>query len=188
MKVRIILFVLFAGICIAGYSQSGLSVVAGVSMSYTDNPNTSSKGEMINGFHAGLNGRIGRNYWFFKPGVELHVMKFYPEKLLNPFSDKPAMYLIKVPAQIGVRLFKTDFMALRVAGGLQFSFTAGFDNNSDNFNHNTIKDTQLGTLIGAGIDLGPMCIDVNFEKGLTELYTGTGYKADYIFISAGFFF
>ena len=77
---------------------------------------------------------------------------------------------------------------LRVAGGFQFSYTISIQKNSNDFTNSSIKDTQLGALIGGGIDLGFMAIDVNFEKGLSELYKGTEYKADYIFVTVGFLF
>ena len=188
MKILFIILVLLAAVGIKLNAQSGLVLAAGVSMAYTDNPATSEKGKMISGFHGSLSGRIGSKSWYYKPGLELHVMQFYPEKVLNPFTYKPAMYFLKVPSQIGLRLVKADNFNLRVAGGFQFSFTLSIDDNKDNFNGNTIKDVQTGALLGAGIDLGPISIDVNFEKGLTELYTNTGYTADYLLISAGVFF
>lgn len=188
MKIQSIILVLLTSVGINLNAQSGFVVAAGASMAYTDNPATSEKGKMISGFHGSLSGRIGCKNWYYRPGLELHVMQFYPEKVLNPFTNKPAMYFLKVPSQIGLRIIKADNFNLRVAGGFQFSFTVSIDDNNDNFNKNTIKDVQTGALIGAGIDLGPISIDVNFEKGLTELYSNTGYTADYLFISAGVFF
>jgi hypothetical protein len=188
MKTQFILPVIVLFAFTQMHAQNGIVATAGVSMAYTDNPATSAEGEMISGFHVGLSGRIGKQIWYLKPGIELHVMQLKPEKLLNPFTYDPAMYLLKVPAQIGLKLVQKDNFKLRVAGGFQFSFTTSIDNNSEGLNKQTVKDTQLGALIGAGIDLGPVCIDFNFEKGLTELYSNTGYTADYIFISAGFLF
>lgn len=188
MKIQFILLILFVCWGAKTNGQSGLVLAVGASMGYTDNPATRANGEMLSGFHGSLSGRFGSNYWYVRPGIELHVIKLLPAKLLNPFNDKPAMYLLKVPVQLGIRLIKTDLFKLRVAGGMQFSYVTSIDDNTFNLDHNTITDTQFGALIGAGIDLGPMCFDVNFEKGITELYTNTGYTSDYIFISVGFFF
>jgi hypothetical protein len=188
MKTNLILLVIVIASCTQIRAQNALIISGGVSMAYTDNPATSADGEMISGFHIGLSGRIGKQNWYLKPGVELHIMQLKPEKLLNPFTNDPAMYLLKVPAQIGLKLLQKENFKFRVAGGFQFSFTTSIDKNTEGLNKQTVKDTQLGALIGAGIDLGPVCIDLNFEKGLTELYSNTGYTADYIFISLGFLF
>ena len=115
-------------------------------------------------------------------------MKLVPEKILDPFSNLPAMYLLKFPAQLGLRIVKSENFNLRITGGFQFSYTISIEKNSLGLNHNTITDTQVGALFGAGLDLGPITFDVNFEKGMTEFYTNTGYTSDYILISAGVFF
>ena len=108
--------------------------------------------------------------------------------MLAPFTNKPAMYLLKFPAQIGLRLLKTENFNLRIAAGMQFSYTYSIQKNTMDINHDTVEDTQFGAMLGAGIDLGFIAIDVNFEKGMTELYTDTGYTSDYVFVTAGFFF
>ena len=188
MKIHFLILALFASICVSLNAQSGVVLAAGVSMAYTDNPATSAKGQFISGYHGSLTGRLGADNWYLRPGIELHKMKLLPKKILDPFSDDPSMYLLKFPAQIGVRLLKKDNFNVRIAGGLQFTYTVSVQKNSLDLDLNTITENQFGALIGAGMDLGVMTIDVNFEKGLTELYKGKGYKADYIFVTAGFLF
>ena len=51
-----------------------------------------------------------------------------------------------------------------------------------------MRDLHFGALGGLGIDLGKFAIDFNFEKGFSELYKDTGYKVDYITVTAGLFF
>jgi hypothetical protein len=189
MKLQIELIIIFiCSMMIHIHAQSKVVIGGGISMAYTDNPATSEKGQMINGYHGSLTARFGSTDWYIRPGLELHKMKMLPESTLNPFEDGPYMFILKVPAQLGLRLINTDNFGLRIQGGMQFSYVVSIQKNINNFNHNTITDTQFGALIGGGIDLGFVSIDVNFEKGLTELYTKTGYKSDYIIITAGISF
>ncbi len=188
MKIRFILFFIFLCLQTVPYAQSGLVLGGGISLGYTDNPLTAGDGKVISGFHVSLNGRFGQDIWYLRPGLELHILKLEGEKLLDPFSDKAAMYVLKVPAQIGLRLIKTELFSLRLAGGFVFSYVTSIQENSISLNHDTVTDTQFGSLIGLGIDLGPICLDLHFEKALTELYKDTDYSIDYFFITAGIFF
>lgn len=169
-------------------AQSVIVAGLGVSMGYADNPATSKDGEMLSGFHGSVSGRFGSKFWYLRPGIEIHKMQLFPHKMLDPFLDEPCMYLLKFPLQIGARLIKTEQFNFRIAGGMQFSYTASIQKNDQDLNSKTITDSQWGALLGAGIDLGPITFDVNFEKGLTELYKGTKYTVDYVIITAGISF
>lgn len=188
MKALILFLSVFLSVLSPVNCQSGLTISVGLTMAFTDNPATNPSGELISGFHGGLNGRFGSNKWYFRPGIELHKVKLHSENLVNPFSEIPSAYFLKVPAQLGLRLIKTENFVFRILGGFQFSYLVSIQDNDFFLDHDTMTDTQIGALIGAGIDLGPLVIDFNFEKGLSELYKNLGYKSDYIYLSAGFLF
>lgn len=188
MKIQFILLVLLTCIYIRINAQSGIVLGGGATMGFTDNPATSAKGQMLSGYHGSLTGRLGKNYWYLRPGVEVHKVQLLPHKMLDPFRDEPGMVMVKFPAQLGLRLIKTENFNLRITGGMQFTYILSIEDNTENFNFETLQETQFGALVGAGLDLGFMTFDVNFEKGMTELYTDTGYTSDYIFMTVGFLF
>ena len=169
-------------------TQTGLVLSVGMTMGFTDNPATNPAREVISGFHGSISGRFGADKWYLRPGLELHKVKLQSQNVFDPFTTEASLYMLKIPAQIGYRLIKSNPFSLRLVGGFQFSYIISIQDNDIGLDHDTMKDTQLGTLIGAGIDLGALTVDLNFEKGFTELYTDTGYKSDYIFISLGFLF
>jgi hypothetical protein len=188
MKIQFILLVLCTCISIHINAQSGIVLGAGASMGFTDNPATSEKGQMLSGYHGSLTARLGKNYWYLRPGVEVHKIQLLPHKMLDPFRNEPGMVLLKFPAQLGLRIIKSENFNFRITGGMQFTYILSIEENSQNINFETLKETQFGALVGAGIDLGYITFDVNFEKGMTELYTDTGYTSDYIFVTMGFVF
>ncbi len=188
MKMKFILFITGFLYSLTLYTQSGLILGSGISMAYTDNPNRSMKGEMFSGFHISLTGRFGSDSWYLKPGVEFHRIKIQSRELLNPFTDEPALSILKFPAQLGLKLVNLKQFKFRIMAGGQFSYVASIDDNTFTIDHDSVRDTQFGALLGAGIDLSWLSIEINFEKGLTEYYTGTNYITDYLFFTLGFFF
>lgn len=170
------------------YSQSGMVASVGVSMAFSDNPAVNKPNEVMSGWHASLSGRFGNRNLFLRPGLELHKVKLQSKEMLDPFSNLPAAYFLKIPLQIGYKLINTEAFKLRLMGGGQFCYTAFIEENELGLDHNSINDASFGALVGAGVDFGPLVVDFNFEKGLTALYHDTDYKTDYIFVSIGFFF
>ncbi len=185
---QFILIALLALISQVNYAQSGVVASVGLSMAFTDNPQTNAPDEVISGMHAGLTGRFGANRLYLRPGLELHKLKLKSKIMLDPFSDLPDVYFLKIPLQLGYKLINTDRFKFRLMAGAQFSYTCFIEENKLGLNHDVINDASFGALVGAGVDFGPLVIDVNFEKGLTAFYHDTDYKTDYILISLGFFF
>lgn len=185
---RFILTGLLGLLSLGSYSQSGMVASVGLSMAFSDNPAVNKPDELMSGMHASITGRFGANNLFLRPGLELHKVKLQSKEMLDPFSNLPAAYFLKFPLQIGYKVINTEAFKLRLMGGGQFSYTAFIQENELGLDHNSINDVSLGALVGAGVDFGPLVIDVNFEKGLTALYNDTDYKADYIIVSLGFFF
>lgn len=185
---RFILTGLLAFLSFGAFSQSGMVASVGLSMAFSDNPAVNKPEEVMSGMHASLTGRLGSKNLFLRPGLELHKVKLQSKEMLDPFSNLPAAYFLKIPLQIGYKLINTEAFKFRIMGGGQFSYTAFIEENELGLDHNSINDVSFGALVGAGLDFGPLVIDVNFEKGLSALYHNTDYKADYIFVSLGFFF
>lgn len=188
MNLRYIILLIGFHFMVPVFSQSGLVLGAGISMGFTENPAVRKNEEIISGFHVSLTGRFGADSWYLKPGIEVHRMKLKSAHRLIPFSDQEAMSILKFPVQLGLRLIRYSTFKVRIMAGAQFSYVASIQDNLFSIDHDTVRDTHLAALMGAGIDLSWISIELNFEKGLSEFYSGTAYTTDYVFVTMGFFF
>ncbi|MBK7810717.1 MAG: hypothetical protein IPI50_05635 [Saprospiraceae bacterium] len=188
MKFKNILLLLAIILPILGTGQSGLVVSAGVSTLKTEYPLVNQSGFWNRGWHLGLTTRLGKDFWYGKVGLELHKIELAGNNRIEIFTDVPSAYFLKFPLQIGARIIKLSGFQLHAMGGLQVTYTAHIDKNPLGLNHGRIRDFTAGWLGNIGIDLGVFTVDVGYEYGLTELYTDTKYRANYWFISGGFFF
>ena len=161
-------------------AQSGAVIGVGASLGYTDNPAVMAKAGALSGWHISVTARLGPDFWYLKPGLELHKIQLESSGVFDPFKESPAMFIVKGPVQLGARIFKV--------GNLLFRASAGLGTNSLSLDHNTLRDLHLGALGGLGLDIGPFAIDFQFEKGFTELYKSTDYKIDYVTVTTGIFF
>ncbi|HRI32115.1 MAG TPA: outer membrane beta-barrel protein [Saprospiraceae bacterium] len=170
------------------FAQSGAVLSVGLSLMDSKNLKITKSGQHHNGWHASLTGRFGPDFWYLRTGLELHKIALSSSNTIELFQDIPHTYLLKIPVQIGARLIKTDLFKLRLAAGGQVSYISVIQDNDQNLNHNTMSDLQFGILGTIGIDLNNFTLDLSYEKGITELYTDTGFEANYWIMSAGFFF
>ncbi|MBV6473648.1 MAG: hypothetical protein JPMHGGIA_01941 [Saprospiraceae bacterium] len=166
-------------------SQGSLTASAGMSLMYTNNPKTNPSDDAMSGYLVGLSGRMYKNRFYLQPGVELHVVKLFAQNSLDPFSNLPSAYLVKIPMILGFDLLRSEVFALRAFTGGQLSFTAGVDKTKRGLTRKDVKDAQFGLLFGGGVDFGILNFDVRFEKGLMDFYVQKGYKADFVIFSAG---
>lgn len=140
------------------------------------------------GWHVGLTTRLGEDFWYWRLGLEVHKVNLKSSSTFRLFNDQESAFFVKFPIQLGARVLKRDQFGVHVAAGANASYVWSIEDNNFGLDHNSITDVQLGALVGAGVDFGPLVVDFNFEKGLTKLYTDTDFKADYWFLSLGFFF
>jgi hypothetical protein len=169
-------------------AQVKFEFAGGCSLGYPDNPQTAMIKGAQSGWHVGLESCLGENLWYLRLGLELHKMAISTTRLFNPFEQHPTIYFLKIPTQAGLRVFRVDNFVVRVQAGGMTSYITSIQENDLGLNNNLMTDFQFGALVGAGLDFGPLAIDFNFEKGLSTLYKNTKYKADYCFLSLGFFF
>jgi len=169
-------------------AQSGAVISVGYSSGFTDYSLATANGGFMSGWNAGIVGRFGDGKFFIRPGLELHKIYLESANKAELFTDRKSAYFLKIPAQIGYRIINLEKFKLIAMGGVQVSYIWSIQENALGLNHDTMKDFQLGALFGGGIDLGPLVFCVQFEKGLSELYTGTSKKSDYVIYTLGFSF
>lgn len=169
-------------------AQSGAVIGVGASLGYTDNPAVMAKAGALSGWHISVTARLGPDFWYLKPGLELHKIQLESSGGFDPFKESPAMFIVKGPVQLGARIFKVGNLLFRASAGLGTNFIWSIEKNTLSLDHNTLRDLHLGALGGLGLDIGPFAIDFQFEKGFTELYKSTDYKIDYVTVTTGIFF
>jgi hypothetical protein len=142
----------------------------------------------LDGWNVGLTTRLGKNFWFVNTGLEIHHLKLNSSENFEVFSHSPGCYFLKIPLQLGGRLIRLKQFLFRATAGLRGTYLLSIQDNSLALDHNTMTDLQYGLVVGLGIDLGPLTFDILYEKGMNELYKGTGHPMNFLTCNIGFFF
>ena len=128
------------------------------------------------GYNAGLELRLGDGVVFFQPGVfyfQNNTKYTVGESLLpdgkTSYQSDVKVESIKARTQMGIRLFTSDLIALRLSLGPAFSFPVKV-NSEDDFvlKRGDYKVATVGANVGAGVDLGVFTFDLNYEFGLSD--------------------
>lgn len=129
------------------------------------------------GYSAGIDFRIGDGVVFFQPGAffyEYNAEYRITEPVLAQsgtvsYNTDILVQSIKVPTQLGIRVFTTKLLAVRANLGPAFNFAVNIEEdplfplNPDHF-----KTVSVGGVVGAGVDLTVFTIDLNYEFGLSD--------------------
>lgn len=127
------------------------------------------------GYNAGLDIRLGSGLVFFQPGVfyyqynqEYTVVLTGQNQVATTQDIK--VQSIKVPVQLGIQPIATDFFTFRINAGAGFNFPVNVQRQDENFaiSRQNYKDVNVGGIVGAGIDLSIITLDLNYEFGLSD--------------------
>ncbi len=123
--------------------------------------------ENISSYHVGAFGRIGWGRVFLQPeayfnsrGGEIFQGDNNPVNLATKFDFST----VDVPALVGVKLFKSDFVNVRLMGGPLFSFVTSKDVERNTFGVDDFRDNFFGWQYGIGLDLWFVTLDARFEN------------------------
>ncbi|MDQ3140833.1 MAG: hypothetical protein M3Q56_01145 [Bacteroidota bacterium] len=188
MNKSILFLFIVLGLSGTSNAQSGVAVGVGLSLGQTHYDLVNRSAGFLTGWHASISGRLWPGLYYFRPGIELHRISLVTIPQLDPFTNIPSVYLIKVPLQGGVRLVNIEHFELRTQIGLVGTYAMLIEDNDFGLNYDTIEDYQLGALFGLGIDIGPITLDVSREISLTQFYHDQDDFLHYWLISAGLFF
>lgn len=122
------------------------------------------------GWHAGVNFRFGDRL-YFQPGL-----MFYSTNLsvsndnvsLEDIFEKRSVNIIKLPLAVGLDVLRLDWMSLRAYAGGTLNTVLGVE---DNFflQKSDFNSFYFNALLGVGVDLGPITVDLNYEPGLSDM-------------------
>jgi len=147
------------------------------------------------GFHAGLDFRFGDKI-YFQPGAHYYALRadFGEDGLIEEFlTDDIALQTIRVPVLIGTSIINADAFALRAHIGGVGLFPLNVNDNSFLITKSDYKSVNLGAVVGAGLDLGKVTLDVNYDFGLTDNFNDDAVidfngKGNVLSVSLGYLF
>ena len=132
------------------------------------------------GYNIGVDLRLGGGFAFFQPGMfyyQYNTKYEIVESSLLPngetsYSSDVKVSSIKIPAQVGFRIFTTKPLSIRANLGPAVNFPV--DVSSDDklvLNRNHYENVTVGGVIGAGVDVLIFTFDINYEFGLSDYIT-----------------
>jgi hypothetical protein len=168
------------------------SIVGGINFGYFNavppiNDAVSSFGYMI-----GIDGNLGKNV-FFEPGVQFAS---YGSTItlggVDGVDHKMRSNYIRIPAEVGLKLFNDADINAEIRGGLSESLLVGFTDDPSNGSpllRHDISDTRTAGIVGGGVRLLFLKLDLEYEWGLTNFFANNGdskLSALYIVLGGNF--
>lgn len=147
------------------------------------------------GFHAGLDLRIGDKV-YFQPGAHYYALRadFGEDGVIeNLLTDDIALQTVRVPVLIGTSIINADAFALRAHVGGVGLFPLNVNDNSFLITKSDYKSVNFGAVVGAGLDLGKLTVDINYDFGLTDNFNEDAVidfngKGNVLSVSLGYLF
>ncbi len=122
------------------------------------------------GWHAGVNFRFGDRL-YFQPGL-----MFYSTNLsvsgnnatIDDVFDKRSVNIIKLPLAVGFDVLRLDWISLRAYAGGTLNTILSVEKNFF-LDKSDFNSFYYNALLGIGVDLGPITVDLNYEPGLSDM-------------------
>ena len=188
---RLPILIIFALIPLFFQAQTVLIPQIGFNTSITSNNPSDLTSFVRPGWQLGLDARFGKivhivpGIHFFSTGTLLDVP--IPGSPGDFETENISVSAIKVPIKLGVNVIPLgSLFRLRLQGGPIWSFNLGVGKNDSNITNDDIKNTNLGILLGGGIDVLFLFLDINYEIGTSQFYENTPESNINVFtVSAG---
>jgi hypothetical protein len=159
-----------------GYNSSLTLADLGGITSGTYNLN-SVKGELANGFHGGIFGRIFFDKVYFQPELLYAMQKKDYQITLQDVSNNDVtidkfvtLSTVDIPLLIGYKVLDLKVANIRAFAGPQIRFNAGSQVNFENIGNfdpnqfvNDFKESQIGLQVGAGVDVLMLALDFKYN-------------------------
>lgn len=137
------------------------------------------RGNIQNGFHAGVYARIGRRL-YAQPEVNYNYYTYNSAIKNNGtlVDKKYTISTVDVPVLVGFSIINSNFFKLRVMAGPRFSFNAGSTKASswDAFSE-SVRDTRVGLDCGVGVDIWRFNLDVRYNL-FSDIYKRQTVEGD----------
>jgi hypothetical protein len=180
-KLPLLYFILASTIVVNAQGVFSLGPKIGYNSNTLTNNSDSINSSIKNSFQIGAFMRIGSKV-YIQPEINYQVIKGSLDKSLGSSSMNQALTIksIKVPALIGIKLINKSMVNLRVMAGPAVTF---LENKKLDPMHmgelwpiqsvNDLKNSIWSVQMGAGLDVLFMTLDVRYEFGIDNIYTGS---------------
>ncbi len=173
-------------------AQMQFAVTGGLNYSYFNKVPPVSDAFSSLGYMIGVRGSLGSNF-FVEPAIQFTSFG----STLTTSNDATAHQMrsnyIRVPLEAGVKLFDDFPVNLEARAGIGESFLVGYSDQATGkgqpFTRSDINAMRTTAIIGGGVRVLFLKLDVEYEWGLTDFFKnkgGTDFRAFYIILGGNF--
>ncbi len=191
MKKLLLISFLFYSYC--GLTQEpGIRFYGGVTNAQNRVLAVTPNGQSHAGFHFGADGRINGGKMFFVVGARYSQIDLISTDEPNYFSPASSHRILSGRIGLGWHLINfSNKSSLRGKVLGQLDSNLGYDEEliENRSLYNSLVDASAGAVVGLGVQLNFLTIDVEYEYGLVNVYSmEKETKMDAISVSVGAFF
>lgn len=174
-------------------AQAGMRFHSGLTVASSGESAITPSGTAHYGYHLGVDFRLfAETGMYFSGGVQYHRLNLIAQDSPAFFSSEPTLNIIKGRWGLGFYLFRIG-ENIKVRGKVMgvLDYVSSYDTQAiaANTPYDKINDSHLGALVGFGIDLSRITVDIAYEKGFINAYQKVpDSKIDYYTLSLGLFF
>lgn len=194
-KITLALFLGFAFTAAAPelHAQMQFGVTGGLNFAYFNKVPPVTDAISSLGYMIGVRGSLGSNL-FFEPAIEYVSYGSTIATLNDATSHQMRSNYIRVPLQGGVKLFDDFPVNIEARAGIGESFLVGYTDQvaagpGPAFSKSDINAMRTTAIIGGGIRVFFLKLDLEYEWGLTDFFKNKGgadFRAFYIILGGNF--
>ncbi|MDP4220793.1 MAG: outer membrane beta-barrel protein [Bacteroidota bacterium] len=191
-KIALALFLLLGSIAPVAHAQMEYGIIGGINFAYFNKVPPLGDAVSSLGYMLGVRGSLGTNF-FFEPAVEF-ASYGSTLQLDNGTDHKMRSNYIRVPLQVGLKVFEEAPVNVEVRAGLSESFLVSYTDEitagtGPAFTKNDINFARTAAIIGGGVRVLFLKFDLEYEWGLTDFFKSTGgtqFRALYLILGGNF--
>jgi len=126
------------------------------------------------GWQVGLFVRYGKRF-YFQPGVfyqQTSVDVTGPDDTeFEDIKDAHDVTSFWIPLEVGFDIISSDLVTLRANGGVAGTFVTAVGDNDLGLTKDDFESFRAGGLLGAGVDIAIVSVDLSYELGFTNVFT-----------------
>ena len=177
----------------ASHAQMQYAVTGGLNFAYFNFTPPITDAISSLGYMIGVRGSLGSNL-FFEPAIEFVSYGSTITTLDDATSHQMRSNYIRVPLQAGVKLFDDFPVNIEARAGIGESFLVGYTDHvaagpGPAFTKSDINAMRTTAIIGGGIRVFFLKLDLEYEWGLTDFFKNKGgadFRAFYIILGGNF--
>ena len=191
-KIWIFLLILSGGIVTGSLSaQGGLSIYSGFSASFSPDLNVTPSGTGHYGHFLGADFRLNSGDLYFAGGGRYYRTSLLAENEVSFFSNAETYSYLTARFGFGFNILHFSYhnrLRSKLFGIFNFSGNSP-ENMMEIPGYEHLNDSSAGIATGFGMDIGPLTLDLEYQKGIINAYKNQkDSKFDVWSFAVGFFF